>query len=144
MGDFNANQYLVRGVIYDSILSEGSSEELLAKHGLATKPFARWQDNLFMCLRKDAERTDHLSFKVPGKRMCIPNSCCNVGTSKIQKALRTVDRNGPHTFKYIQQILALKKTGQYLKESYLFRVDGASPSTGSASMLTVRGHLEGV
>jgi hypothetical protein len=145
MDDFNANQHLVRGVIYDSILSEGSSEELLAKHGLVTKPFTRWRDNLFMCLRKDAERTDHLLFKVPGKRMCIPSSCYNVGTSKIQKALRTVHRHGPHTSKYIQQI-GLEENGPVL-EGVGFVSSGQSQPKHRFLLLcsrTLCGHLEGV
>ena len=129
-------------MIYDSVLTEGSSEELLVKHGLITKPFPRWQDNLFMCLRKDSVRTESQLYKIPGKKMCIPSACYNIGGSKVQKAVKALQRNGPYSFKSIQQWFVLRKTGQYLKPSDILKIEASAPGTGFC--LYAQGHTAGL
>ena len=142
MDDYNENSIPVRAMIYDSLLTEGVSEELNEKHGLVVKSFNRWQDNLFMRLRERGEHTDSLLERLPGKGMCIPISCINVGSGKVQKALKFVTHKGPHSFKYIQQVLVQKKTGQYLKISGLFEIEAAAP--GKSFCLYAKGHAAGL
>ena len=73
--DFDLHGFIVRGLLYDSILAEGSEEELVRAHGLVEKTLQRWQDRLFMVLRSESEKGVGLVQKVPEcKRMCIFNS----------------------------------------------------------------------
>ena len=99
--DYNNANLNVRGLIYDCLLSEGTSDELNEKHGLVEKPMPRWQDNLFMCLRLASTRMDEAVLKVDGKRSCILSSCLNVGKVKVQAASRSFGRNEPHTYQQV-------------------------------------------
>ena len=55
--DYEDESLQVRGFIYDGIITEGVSVELNETHGLIEKSMPRWEDNVFMCLRKVATRT---------------------------------------------------------------------------------------
>eukprot|EP00973_Karenia_brevis_P044868 6214231-Karenia_brevis.AAC.1 len=141
--DFEAQGFAVRGVIYDGLLAEGATEGLLHKHGLVEKRLPRWQDKLFMLIRDAAIKCSETVRKLDqGKNMCIPNSCLNVGTSKVQKAFASFTRSGPHTYMTVQQHLAMKKTGQYLQEMPLSDLPHAAP--GSAFILGAQHHCIGL
>ena len=140
--DYNTHGFRVRGMIYDSILTEGTSVQLQEKHGFVVKEFPAWQDNLSMCLRHKGERPHGSLLKVAGKRMCVPNSLNNVGGSKVRKAIQSITRNGPHSYMSIQQILVVKKTGEYLSESSLPAVDAAP--VDSAFLLHAGAHCAGL
>lgn len=111
---YDARDLQVRGLIYDSLLTEGYSKSLNDRLGLVQKPMQHWQDNFFMCLRKEARRTPDPVRKLDGKAMCLFSSALNVGTSKVQKAVSSIKGNGPHTYAALQQHLVAKKTGEYL------------------------------
>ena len=108
--EYDAQYFRVRGLVYDGLLTEGVSDEINERHGLIQKPMHRWQHNLFMCLRKVSTRTQAIINKVDGKRMCIANSCLNVGCSNVQKAVRVLATNGPHTYASMQQHFVNKRT----------------------------------
>ena len=140
--DFELGGFAVRGLIYDSILSEGTSDVLLQKHGLVVKEMPCWKDNLFMVLRHRGERTEDIVNKVPGKKMCIPSACANVGSQKVRKAVESMTRNGPHTYISVQHVLLAKRTMQYLKTCSAADIAAAPP--GSAFLMHTNGHCVGL
>ena len=124
--DFNGAGKKVRGVIYGSLVAEGDSRELADKHGLLEKPMVRWEDQIFMRLRKEGVRTTDTVEKVAGKKMCIVNAITNVGSARAQRAVQNLKRNGPHVYIDVLQTLVSGKSRQYLKDSSIVDL-GASP-----------------
>lgn len=143
--DYDKTEHITRGVIYDELLTEGSSPELNAKHGLIEKPLIMWQDNFFMCLRKASERTSQEVVKLNGKRQCITIACLNAGDSKMQNILRKHSLgHGPHTYMEVQQLLASKRTGQYLEEATIETLDALPAADQHGYLLHCDNHCVGL
>ena len=141
--DFDAHGCTVRSLIYDSLLAEGVEESLLTKHNLVEKKLQRWQDLFFMLVRAASRKRVGVVRKVATcKKMCILNSCLNVGSTKVQKAVASFTRSGPHSYMRLQQHLAAMKTGQYLQESNLEALSFAAHNT--ACIVGAQGHCVGI
>ena len=140
--DFEDQGCKVRALIYDGLLGEAPSEELLLKHGFVEKPMPYWKDNLFMVLRWRSEKTDALVEKIPDCRnACIFHSVLNVAGPKTKKALVPCP-DGPHTYASVQRKLICAKTSEYLETATFTDLRMASPTDGF--LLHWHGHCVGV
>ena len=132
----------VRGLIYNSILPEGTMKELEERHALVEKPLVLWTDNLFMVLRAKGTRGNELVLKIKSKNLCIANSCLNVGNAKVLKAIQGLRGPGLMSYSKIQRFLVSRKTGQYLELAGFNEVESAGE--GAAFLLHSAGHSAGV
>ena len=140
--DFEGNGRHVRGLIYDGLIVESYSQDLLSKHGLLEKPLPHWEDNFFMKLRACCEVMAIAVAKIGRKRACVANSILNVGSEKAKRAVQTFEKNGPCAYGTMQRHLVQSRAMQYIQESSLAHVLNAP--TGSGFILHWDEHAVGI
>lgn len=146
--DFESHGYVVRSLIYDSLLIEGydveHEERLLTKHDLDLKPLHQWQDNVFMCLRRACSRLPVPVLKIDGgKKLCGINSLLTFADLRMAGALKKFKTNGPVTIQQIQSLLLSGGISRhYLVESSLDQIIESVPE--SIYLMAARGHCVGI